>query len=88
MRYTIDSIYPEKERKLFTNREVELAILDKNTEKILDNSGENICFIGLRRVGKSLTLKEYISRLDRNKIFAVYMDFERLDTTPEFFAVQ
>ncbi len=88
MRYTIESIYPEKERKLFTNREVELAILDKNTEQILDNSGENICFIGLRRVGKSLTLKEYISKLDRNKIFAVYMDFERLDTTPEFFAVQ
>jgi AAA+ ATPase superfamily predicted ATPase len=88
MRYTIESIYPEKERKLFTNREVELAILDKNTEQILDNSGENICFIGLRRVGKSLTLKEYISKLDRTRIFAVYMDFERLDTTPEFFAVQ
>ncbi|MCG2737609.1 MAG: AAA family ATPase [Candidatus Methanoperedenaceae archaeon] len=88
MRSIIESIYPEKERKLFTDRDIELALLDRNTQRILDGSGENICFIGLRRVGKSLTLKQYISKLDNDQVFAVYMDFERLDTTPEFFAVQ
>lgn len=85
---TAETIYPTRERKLFTNRTVELALLERNTEQIIDGFGKNICFIGLRRIGKSLILKEYVSRIDRDKVFAVYMDFERLDTTPEFFAVQ
>lgn len=84
----IKTIYPTKERKLFTDREAELALLEKNTEQIINGFGKNICFIGLRRIGKSLILKEYVSRLNRDQVFAVYMDFERLDTTPEFFAVQ
>ena len=84
----IETIYPTKERKLFTDRESELALLRKNTEQIIEGFGKNICFIGLRRIGKSLILKEYLSRFKHNRIFAVYMDFERLDTTPEFFAVQ
>ncbi len=90
MRSTIETTYPQKERDLFTDREVELAILSKNTEQIINGSGENICFIGLRRIGKSLLLKEQILRLSRleHKISGAYMDFERLDTTPEFFAVQ
>lgn len=90
MRSTIETTYPLKERELFTDREAELAILGKNTEQIMNGSGKNICFLGLRRIGKSLILKEQILRLsglDRN-ISGVYMDFERLDTTPEFFAVQ
>jgi len=84
----IETVYPAKERKLFTDREAELALLGRNTEQIIDGFGKNICFIGLRRIGKSLILKEYLSRIRHNRIFAVYMDFERLDTTPEFFAVQ
>ena len=84
----IETIYPAKERKLFTDREAELALLGRNTEHINDGFGKNICFIGLRRIGKSLILKEYLSRPKQNRIFAVYMDFERLDTTPEFFASQ
>jgi AAA+ ATPase superfamily predicted ATPase len=90
MRSTIETTYPLKERELFTDREAELAILSKNTEQITNGSGKNICFLGLRRIGKSLILKEEILRLsglDR-KISGVYMDFERLDTTPEFFSVQ
>jgi predicted AAA+ superfamily ATPase len=85
MRSIIDSIYPEKERKLFTDREIELALLDNNTERILDGSGENICFIGLRRVGKSLTLKQYISKLDSDRVFAVYMALNVL-TLPRNFS--
>ncbi len=63
-------------------------MLARNSDRILDGSGKNICFIGLRRIGKSLILKEYISRNKHKNILPVYMDFERLDTTPEFFAVQ
>lgn len=88
MRYIIKSIYPVQERRSFTDREAELAMLARNSERILDGSGKNICFIGLRRIGKSLILKEYISREKDKHILPVYMDLERLDTTPEFFAVQ
>ncbi|MEA3294795.1 MAG: hypothetical protein U9P81_07465 [Euryarchaeota archaeon] len=35
----IETIYPEKERKLFTDREADLALLGKNTEHIIDGTG-------------------------------------------------
>jgi predicted AAA+ superfamily ATPase len=73
MRYIIESIYPVQERRLFTDREAELAMLARNSERILDGSGKNICFIGLRRIGKSLILKEYISKEKDKHILPVYI---------------
>jgi len=67
--------YTEEQKKLFTGRKYYLELLKKE---------KNIILTGIKNVGKTAILKEFIS----GKKDAVYLDLEKLSLTPEDFAVE
>jgi len=67
--------HSEEQKKLFTGRKYYLELLKKEKKIILT---------GLRNIGKTAILKEFIS----GKKEVVYLDLEKLSLTPENFAVE
>lgn len=68
-------VYSEEQKRLFTGRKYYLELLRKEKKLILT---------GLRNVGKSALLKEFLSE----KKQALYLDLEKISLTPEDFAVE
>lgn len=58
----LDYIYPEEERRFFTNREAQLARLNLTGELLAQGVRKHLAVTGFRRVGKTLILKEFIRR--------------------------
>ncbi len=54
--------YPPDQQSLFTNRERELAELSHYRQNLRAGSVEHVALFGLRRIGKTLLLKEFIRR--------------------------
>lgn len=83
------TIYPLDQQKIFTDREFELAQLAHYRQSIGTGLGENIALFGLRRIGKTLLIKEFIRRTLSGDpgIVPVYMDFATLASSPENFAL-
>lgn len=77
----IDKIYPKQLQDIFTNRKAQLRFLEVSLE-----SKKNIGLIGLRRIGKTLIIKEFMKRNPKKAI--AFVDLERIDLVPEQFAVQ
>ncbi len=88
----LDYIYPEEEQRVFTNREHELALLDLSRNLLAQGIRKHLAFIGFRRVGKTLILKEFLRRHQEgqrdDQVVVAYLDLARLSLTPEAFAVQ
>jgi len=85
----MDLIYPKNLRKIFTNRDYELKLLQHlRTQHQQGNTQHSVLF-GLRRIGKTLLLKEFIKRAlkDDENIIPVYIDFEEITSSPENFAI-
>jgi hypothetical protein len=96
MRY----FYPQEQQALFTDRERELAELEYRRDQLLQNRQEHTSLFGLRRIGKTLLLKELVRRTlvqpeetpdegdetPADEIIPVYMDFSHICSSPETFA--
>lgn len=83
------TFYPLDQQALFTNREYELAQLYHYRQALLSGPVENMALFGLRRIGKTLLLKEFVRRTLESEpgIAPVFMDFSTLASSPENFAL-
>ena len=75
-----ENFYPESEQILFTNREIELETLDFYLEEFLNGIKENVCIFGLRRIGKTILIREFVKR--HSEIKSIYLNFEFLFSVP------
>lgn len=84
-----DIIYPDSLKATFTNREKELALLEYARDELLEGTPQKISLFGLRRIGKSILIKEFISRhLYEDNFVPIYINFENIVTDPENFATK
>lgn len=82
--------YPRSQQVLFTNREYHLGLLGLAQESLLAGPTRHLAFLGPRRIGKTLLIKEFIQRalIAGDEIFVpVYLDCQRAPLTPESFTV-
>ena len=82
-------LYPDELRRLFTNREEELHVLETYCQGLLEGAPfPYISLFGTRRIGKSLLLKEFVARtLERAMpVLPVYLDLEGQCASAEGFA--
>jgi len=75
-----ENFYPESEGILFTNREGELKTLDFYLEEFLNGIKENVCIFGLKRLGKTILIKEFVKR--HKELKSIYLNFEFLFSVP------
>ncbi len=83
------NFYPLDQQTLFTNREYELAQLSHYRQALGAGPVEHMALFGLRRIGKTLLLKEFMRRTlsDASDVIPIYMDLATLASSPENFAV-
>jgi len=81
--------YSPEQQFLFTNRQRELAALEYYNRNFINRQAEHIALFGLRRIGKTLLLKEFMRRLLENNDFSkiAFLDFSVLCSSPENFAL-
>ena len=81
--------YPLDQQRLFTNRERELAELAHYRQALHGGAAQHVALFGLRRIGKTLLLKEFLRRtLAKDKsVVPIYMDFSYLSSSPENFSL-
>lgn len=82
-------LYPDELRRLFTDREEELRLLETYRQRLLEGSPfPYVSLFGTRRIGKSLLLKEFVARtLEWDEpVLPVYMDLEGQCASAEAFA--
>jgi hypothetical protein len=62
----LDYLYPEEERRFFTDREYHLALIGMSHDMLAQGLRQHLALAGLRRIGKTVILKEFLWRqLDR-----------------------
>ena len=82
----LDYIYRPEDQIIFTGRENELSHLERH---LLGKRPADLHLSGLRRIGKSMLIKEFISRHSADSaVLPVYINMEELSETPEDFAVK
>jgi AAA+ ATPase superfamily predicted ATPase len=87
--WVMDIIYPQNLRKIFTNRDHELRFLQHLKAQHQQGNIQHSVLFGLRRIGKTLLLKEFIRQtLAQDKtVVPIYVDLEEITSSPENFAV-
>lgn len=84
----LNAIYAKDKQELFTNRKKELTLIELTIESFLKKGiRKHLAFLGLRRIGKSLILFEYIKRNKKDVIIA-YIDLKKISMEPSFFVVE
>lgn len=80
--------YPTDQQSIFTNRRQELATLEHYRRSLIAGPVEHVALFGLRRIGKTLLLKEFMRRLSASGQMErpVFLDFSVLCSSPENFA--
>jgi AAA+ ATPase superfamily predicted ATPase len=89
----LNYLYPTDERMLFTDRQYHLGLLEMCRTELEAGRRKHLSFIGLRRIGKTLILKEFILRLLQQtdsapSVIPIYLDLQRTGLSPEFFATE
>jgi hypothetical protein len=83
----LDYIYPEEERRFFTDREHHLGLLALSKTLLVQGIRTYLALSGFRRVGKTVILKESLRRhlLEKTDggVAAVYLNLSRLAFTPQ-----
>jgi AAA+ ATPase superfamily predicted ATPase len=81
--------YPSDQQALFTNRRQELATLDHYHHSLIDGRVEHVALFGLRRIGKTILLKEFMRRLrePNSAEQPVFLDFSIICSSPENFSL-
>ena len=78
--------YPLYLRQQFTNRVRELGFLQRVADDLASGRPRYVALWGLRRVGKTLLIREQMARLlEQGQVQPVYMDFEDICTSPGMF---
>ncbi len=84
----INDVYAKDKQELFTNRVKELAMIESVIESFVEKGvRRHLAFLGLRRIGKSLILFEYIKR-NKKEVIIVYVDLKKTSMEPQFFALE
>ncbi len=84
----INDIYARDKQELFTNRKKELSLIDLTIDDFLKKGiRKHLAFLGLRRIGKSLVLFEYIKRNKKGVIIS-HIDLKKTSMEPQFFVVE
>ncbi len=78
-------MYPASRKEMFTNREHLRSEIKINLDQLEKGKGKHLCFVGLRKIGKTELLKYSLSEQNGSRI-AIYLDFEEAGLTPETFA--
>lgn len=81
--------YPQSQQALFTDRDYYLGLLDLARQAVLADRAQHLAFLGPRRIGKTLLIKEFIRRALADgdpTCVPVYLDCQRAPLSPEFFA--
>lgn len=81
--------YPSDQQSLFTNRLQELATLDHYHHSLANGPVEHVALFGLRRIGKTLLLKEFMRQLTASSQIErpAFLDFSVICSSPENFAL-
>ncbi|MHB0987631.1 MAG: ATP-binding protein [Bellilinea sp.] len=81
--------YPPDQQSLFTNRRQELATLDHYHHSLANGPVEHVALFGLRRIGKTLLLKEFMRQLTASSHIErpAFLDFSVICSSPENFAL-
>lgn len=81
--------YPADQQVLFTNRRQELATLDHYHRSLINGPVEHVALFGLRRIGKTLLLKEFMRQLgaSASEEKSVFLDFSVICSSPENFTL-
>jgi len=81
--------YPSDQQALFTNRRQELATLDHYHHSLINGPVEHVALFGLRRIGKTLLLKEFMRQLSTStsEEKSVFLDFSVICSSPENFTL-
>ena len=85
MYYPLKTFYPPGERKIFVDREQELERIKFALEGAKCGSKENIAILGLRRIGKTMLIKEFMRRNHRTCI-PIYINVQRIMGEPMDFS--
>ena len=86
--------YSPQLHRQFTDRQRELAVLAYAVEELRQGRPHHVAFFGLRKIGKTSLLKEFAYRLltetqaDEETVLPVYMDFEEICSSPQFFVLR
>jgi hypothetical protein len=81
--------YPQNQQTLFTDREYHLGLLDLAWQSLMAGRPQHLAFLGPRRIGKTLLVKEFIRRAlaaGDGDCVPVYLDCQRAPLSPEYFA--
>lgn len=81
---TYKLIYPKYQQRIFTNRKTELDFLKKRI--INPKEPMHLAILGLRKIGKTLLIKEFIKQNSKHKF--VYINIEEIITSPEIFSLK
>ena len=76
----------KKEKALFTNRETEIAHINKGIELLAKGYPHNYSLLGLRKTGKTLLLRKIAE--DSKKAKVVFFNIENNSSPPEDFALR
>jgi len=81
--------YPSDQQALFTNRRQELATLEYYHRNLIHGPVEHVALFGLRRIGKTLLLKEFMRQLSATHSAEqpVLLDFSVICSSPENFTL-
>lgn len=77
--------YSKELRRLFTNRKKELEYLRFITEEFKAKKARHTALFGLRRIGKTLLFKKFMSSILSSDVAPVYINFEDICTSVEIF---
>jgi len=84
----METFYPHQLRQSFTNRASELRLLEYAQQKLGEGRPVHLSFLGPRRVGKTMLLKEFLARHQHDAaVIPGYINFQTICTNPEDFAV-
>lgn len=84
----LDTIYAKDKQELFTDRRKELALIESIVERFSKKGiRKHLAFLGLRRIGKSMILFEYIKR-NKEDVIITHIDLKKISMEPSFFAVE
>jgi AAA+ ATPase superfamily predicted ATPase len=85
----VNYFYPSDQQCLFTNRRQELATLDHYLHSLVNGPVEHVALFGLRRIGKTLLLKEFMRQLTASSHIErpAFLDFSVICSSPENFAL-
>ncbi len=82
----LEYFYRKDDQEIFSGRKAELSSMERY---LLSKRPVDINLSGLRRIGKSMLIKEFIKRhINDKNILPVYINLEEISETPEDFALK